>query len=35
LRRILFEVGELKLELLQDRAALRGLSEPGMAQLGS
>jgi len=28
LRRILFQVGELKLELLEQRATLRGLAEP-------
>jgi len=34
LRRIGFEIGELKLKLLQDRAAFRGLPELRMAQLG-
>ena len=34
LGRVLFEVGELQLELLEERAALRGLAEPLVAQLG-
>jgi hypothetical protein len=33
LRRICFEIGELKLKLLQDRAALCGLPELRVAQL--
>ena len=34
LRGVLFQVGELKLELLEQRAALRGLAEPLVPQLG-
>lgn len=33
LRRVLFQIGELKLKLFQDCAALRGLSELPLAQL--
>ena len=34
LRRILFQLGELQLELIEQRAALRGLPEPLVPQLG-